>query len=136
MPRRTVYLVVAVVLLLAAGCASGDGTGSGTTPTGDVSASSLASTSDQAQKVVEVGVSVHDGKVSPKPRRVAVPLGSQVRMQITSDVDDEVHVHGYDVEETLEAGRTTTVELQADQPGLFEVETHESELELLQLEVR
>jgi heme/copper-type cytochrome/quinol oxidase subunit 2 len=55
---------------------------------------------------------------------------------VTSDVDDVLHVHGFDVEEPLEAGHTTTVELTADQPGVFEVETHETELELLQLEVR
>jgi heme/copper-type cytochrome/quinol oxidase subunit 2 len=59
-----------------------------------------------------------------------------VRLQVTSDEDDVLHVHGFEVEEPLEAGRTTTVDLTADQPGVFEVETHETELELLQLEVR
>jgi len=33
-------------------------------------------------------------------------------------------------------GETVAVEFVADQSGIFEVETHESELELLQLEVR
>jgi hypothetical protein len=72
----------------------------------------------------------------PKPRRIEVARDSQVRLLVTSDVDDELHIHGYDVEEPLEAGRTTTVELVADQSGVFEVETHEGELALLQLEVR
>ncbi len=57
-------------------------------------------------------------------------------LQVTSDVDDEVHVHGFDVEKPLDAGQTTTIELTADQQGVFEVETHESELLLVQLEVR
>ena len=83
-----------------------------------------------------VDVSVRDGKVAPKPHRVDVKLGANVRLQVTSDEDDVLHVHGYDVEEPLEAGHTTTVELTADQPGVFEVETHESELLLLQLAVR
>ena len=83
-----------------------------------------------------VNVSVRDGKVAPKPHRVDVKLGANVRLQVTSDVDDVLHVHGYDVEEPLDAGHTTTVELTADQPGVFEVETHETELELLQLAVR
>ena len=65
-----------------------------------------------------------------------MPLGSQVRLQVTSDVDDELHVHGFDVEKPLRPGSTTTVELTADQQGVFEVETHETELQLLQLEVR
>ena len=86
--------------------------------------------------VVVVNVSVRDGKVTPKPHRVDVKLGANVRLQVTSDEDDVLHVHGYEVEEPLEAGHTTTVELTADQPGVFEVETHESELLLLQLAVR
>ena len=65
-----------------------------------------------------------------------MPLGSTVELQITSDVDDEVHVHGFEVEKPLDAGRATTIELTADEAGLFEVETHETELQLLQLEVR
>ena len=65
-----------------------------------------------------------------------VPVDSQVRLQVTSDVDDELHVHGFEVEEELEAGRTTTVELTTDQQGVFDVETHESGLLLLQPQQR
>ncbi len=98
--------------------------------------SSTAASTDETEKVVEISVAVTDGTVRPKPRRVEVDRDSQVRLLVTSDVDDELHVHGFDIEEPLEAGRTTTVELVADQSGIFEVETHESGLELLQLEVR
>ena len=55
---------------------------------------------------------------------------------MTSDVADEVHVHGYDVKQDAGAGPPATVELVADQPGVFEVETHEAKLQLVQLEVR
>ncbi len=130
------------LLLAVAGCASGD-----ETPSADSSATATSSPSGSAsetsseptptrQKTVQITVSVRDGKVTPKPRRVTVALGDQIRLQVTSDVDDELHVHGFDIEEPLEAGRTTTVELTADQQGVFEVETHETELQLLQLAVR
>ena len=129
------------MLLAVAGCSSGDdasSANSSTSPTGSPSSSASETSSEPTptQKTVQITVSVRDGKVTPKPRRVAVPLGDQVRLQVTSDVDDELHVHGFDIEEPLEAGRTTTVELTADQQGVFEVETHETELELLQLAVR
>ena len=136
---RRVLLALALTVLPA--CASGDDD----TATPDSSSSSTAASSDTAsgtpagtetEKVVEVRVSVTDGKVEPAPRRVEVEKDSQVRLLVTSDVDDELHVHGYEIEAELEAGRPTTVELSADQTGLFGVETHESELELLQLEVR
>jgi len=64
-------------------------------------------------------VSVADGKVKPSPRRIEIDKDSQVRLLVTSDVDDELHVHGYEIEAELEAGRPTTVEFAADQAGLF-----------------
>ena len=142
MHRRTLSLLAAALLLVASGCASGDDDPS-TEPTPNASmsrstpvASSTPTETEETEKVVEITVAVSDGKVTPKPHRVDVPLGSQVRLQVTSDVDDELHVHGFDIEEPLEAGRTTMLEFTADQQGVFEVETHETELELLQLEVR
>jgi len=132
-------LGVAVLLLLAA-CASGSDSArtavSATTTSGSPSAGIASGEPNPAAPVVVVNVSVRDGKVTPKPHRVDVKLGANVRLQVTSDDDDVLHVHGYEVEEPLEAGHTTTVELTADQPGVFEVETHESELLLLQLAVR
>ena len=134
-------MLLVTLLLAAAGCASGDETpsaDSSATATGSPSGSASETNSEPTptQKTVQITVSVRDGKVTPKPRRVSIPLGDQVRLQVTSDVDDELHVHGFDVEEPLEAGRTTTVELTADQQGVFEVETHETELQLVQLAVR
>jgi plastocyanin len=137
--RRTLPALAVAVLLLAAGCASGsDEPAAGTTGTASSSSSAGIASGEPnpAKEPVTVTVSITDGKVTPKPSRVKVPLGSTVELQITSDVDDEVHVHGFDVEKPLDAGVTTTVELQATEAGLYEVETHETELELLQLEVR
>jgi hypothetical protein len=140
MHRRTLAGLGVAVLLLLAACASGSDSaetaGSSTTASGPETAGIASGEPDPATPVVVVNVSVRDGKVVPKPRRVDVKLGGDVRLQVTSDEDDVLHVHGFEVEEPLEAGRTTTVELTADQPGVFEVETHESELELLQLAVR
>ena len=138
--RLVVGASLAGLLVLGAGaCSSGDDTttpkASGSASTPDESDSSSA-TPSETEQVVEIRVSVADGKVKPSPRRIEVAKDSQVRLLVTSDVDDAVHLHGYEIEAELEAGRPTTVEFAADQTGLFEVETHESELELLQLEVR
>ena len=62
------------------------------------------------------------------------PVGSQVRLTVTSDVDDEVHVHGYDIEKEVHAGQYRDVRLHRDQTGVFEVETHEPSKLLLQLQ--
>jgi heme/copper-type cytochrome/quinol oxidase subunit 2 len=85
---------------------------------------------------VPVAVRITSGKVDPPVHRVTVPLGARVDLTVTSDVADAVHVHGYDFEKTLPAGAPATLSFTADQPGLFEVETHETGLQLVQLVVR
>jgi plastocyanin len=137
--RPPAGLGIAALLLLAA-CASGSDSAktadSSMVTSGSQSAGIASGEPSPAAPVVVVNMSVRDGKVTPKPHRVDVKLGANVRLQVTSDEDDVLHVHGYEVEEPLKAGHTTTVELTADQPGVFEVETHESELLPLQLAVR
>ncbi|MFF1921097.1 hypothetical protein ACFVW8_11060 [Streptomyces sp. NPDC058221] len=81
-------------------------------------------------------ISVRDGKVSPAPGRAEIKKGRTVRLRVRSDRDDTLHVHGYDKEARLPAGRTVTLKFTADRTGLFEVETHESDLLLTQLVVR
>jgi heme/copper-type cytochrome/quinol oxidase subunit 2 len=84
---------------------------------------------------VVISVAQADGSVTPAPERVPVPLGSPVRLTVTSDVADEIHVHGYELEQPVAAGGSTTFRFTADQAGLFEVEAHETALQLLQLQV-
>ncbi|MFJ7268506.1 hypothetical protein ACIQV3_18005 [Streptomyces sp. NPDC099050] len=83
-----------------------------------------------------VTLTVRDGKVSPAPGRVEVTRGERVALRVTSDRTDTLHVHGFDKELTLPAGQEATLILTADRTGLFEVETHESDLVLTQLLVR
>ncbi|TXS47306.1 cupredoxin domain-containing protein [Streptomyces sp. OR43] len=81
-------------------------------------------------------ISIRDGKVDPAPGRTEVKKGRTVRLLVRSDRDDTLHVHGYDKEARLPAGRAVTLTFTADRTGLFEVETHESDLLLTQLVVR
>jgi len=118
----------------AAACSGGNDEGnqaattSPTAPTDPAMQPNILPTSDET--VIEV--SVAGGRVSPSPdRRVEVARGVNVRIVITSDHADEVHVHGYDIEKPIGAGRPTTIEFVADQPGSFEVELHEIDPGLL-----
>jgi hypothetical protein len=80
-----------------------------------------------------VQVDVHAGQVDG-PTRSEVPLGEVVRLTVTSDAPDEVHVHGYDRRLDLQSGTPATVEFVADISGVFEVELHESGLPLTSLQ--
>lgn len=82
-----------------------------------------------------VSISVADGTVTPKAGRVKVVKGSTVAIVVTSDVAEEVHLHGYDKSIDLEAGRPGTLTFKANLAGVFEVELEESHKQLTQLQV-
>lgn len=84
----------------------------------------------------DIVVTVAQRKVTPPTGRIGVAKGNLVRITVTSDVADELHVHGYDKTLRLPAGAPASIELRADRTGLFEVETHATHLVLFQLVVR
>lgn len=82
-----------------------------------------------------INVAVRGGQVSGDTGRVEVPLGTPVTLFVTSDVADEIHLHGYDREAPVPAGGVGSISFIATIPGVFEVELHEADLQLLQLQV-
>ncbi len=85
-----------------------------------------------ADRVIEV--EVRGGEVVGGGRH-EVSVGESVAIVVTSDVADEVHVHGYDVSAHLDPGATTTVLVEATLPGVWEVELHDLGSLLLELAV-
>ena len=55
---------------------------------------------------------------------------------MTSDVDDEAHLHGYDIEKEIAAGQTVTFAFTADLPGKYGLEFHHHNVRLLTLTVK
>ncbi|MEU7612913.1 hypothetical protein [Micromonospora sp. NPDC049204] len=84
----------------------------------------------------EIVVTIAKRRITPPTGRITVGKGELLRITVTSDAADELHVHGYDLGARLPAGKPGSVEFRADKTGLFEVETHETELVLFQLVVR
>ena len=125
--RGASVLTISLVLLVS-GCASSGSAPSTTTTSG--------ASSPGRVKGTEIVVSVVNGKVSPPTHRVKMSKDTHIRLLVTSDKADEVHVHGYNIERPLAAGKQVTIEFVANQVGLFEIETHKSGLQLVQLEVR
>jgi hypothetical protein len=61
--------------------------------------------------------------------------GETVRFRVTSDVDEEVHVHGYDIAKDIPAGETVTMSFKADITGIFEIEYEHAGEQIGQLRV-
>jgi hypothetical protein len=63
-------------------------------------------------------------------------VGDTVKLTVSSDRADIVHVHGVNIEKPVPAGTSVTITFTVKDPGIYEVETHESDLTLLQIEAR
>lgn len=84
---------------------------------------------------VVVKVQVSGGRVRPGLQTTKVKAGQKVTITATSDVADSIHVHGYDKTLDLPPGEAASVSFVADVKGVFEVETHETELLVAKLAV-
>lgn len=143
MPRaRLLAPAVLALSLFAAGCGGGeDATEPAASAPATASteaapeATASATPSEPAFDGTLIKVAVNGSKVAPRPSTHKIDKGGKVRIEVTSDKPDELHVHGYDKTADLKAGETAVIEFTADQSGRFEVETHDSGLLLFNLEV-
>lgn len=112
----------------------------GSSPTASALPSSQASvpaTSTLPPGVDQVlTVTFRGGTVDGPKGRVKVRLGSTLRLVVTSDVAEEVHVHAYDRRVDVAAGGTAQVTFKASIPGVIEVELEKSGTTLVTLQVQ
>lgn len=106
----------------------------GTGPAPDDTSAEQPASDDAGVELVEVAIT--DGQAQTDRSRVDVAVGTMVRIEVRADVDDEVHVHGYDLFAQVSPGQPAELEFTADIPGAFEVEAEHSGLALFQLRVR
>jgi hypothetical protein len=118
---RTVPLVTLLGVLLLAACGS-------PTP----AAVAVAAAPDGSR---HIEIAFAGGAVTGGVQRWSVPVNSTVELVVSSDVADEVHVHGYDRKSFVTAGATTTVEFAANLTGVFDVELEQRATPLASLQV-
>ena len=135
--RRIALLASALTL---AGCGSDEPTPEPTDPTSSSTPETPDETTDETTEPSEPEVREieieFEGDQAPEVERIQIAVGETVELVVTSDQPGELHVHS-DPEQTLayDAG-TTRLSLTIDRPGVVEVERHEPEALVLQLEVR
>jgi hypothetical protein len=135
--------LAAVALVALAACGDGDDepTVAGQSPT-TTAASGPATTQGGVTSTTPtttgtvLAVTVRGGSVVEGASRQRATLNQPVTIRVTSDVAEEVHVHGYDKRVDVAAGRTGEVTFLANIPGVFEVEFERSHKLLFTLEVR
>jgi len=61
--------------------------------------------------------------------------GERVRFKVSSDVADEVHLHGYDISKEVDAGGSVTFDFPADLEGIFELELEQRAVPIAEMTV-
>jgi len=133
MRRRLRWLLAGTLLaalLGTAGCSSTSSPLSSSSPGASSPATSTASSDVQVIKVGWAG-----GKPVVPSARIPVKLGSKVRLEVTSDVDETVHLHFNDAEQEVAAGGTVVFTFTADKPGVYDVEVHKADQLIVQLQI-
>ncbi len=86
--------------------------------------------------VTTVRIVVRDGKVVGGLKQATIDQGKRALLVVSSDVADEVHLHGYDKSVDVTPGKPARLAFVASIPGRFEVELEDRGLQIADIEVR
>lgn len=67
---------------------------------------------------------------------VNIAVGESLIIAVTSDHDDTLHAHGFNIEKNITAGQRLEITVKGALPGVYDIELHRVELRLLQVAVR
>ena len=142
--RLGLTLVTAVVTFALASCGSANTSEDGSREPTQVSSESgspgrndNARSQDASSSGTVIEVTISGDSVTPNGDRVRVEAGQDVTLRVTADEAGELHVHTVpDQELAYNAGTTDLVITHLDQPGVFEVGSHELDKLIVLLQVQ
>jgi plastocyanin len=117
--------VVAVVAIVIAVSGGGD-------EGGDTAGQTTRTSNEQPHETLQNAansnhIRIKGGKVVGGPPDIKVKKGDHVRIVVSSDAHDDVHLHGYDIEKPVEPGQPAQFNFTANIEGIFEIESHVAE---------
>ena len=104
-----------------------------TAASGGDTTSSAGVTSTPAAKPVTI--EIKDGQPVGGVTDITVDKGDDVNFIVDSDTASEVHVHGYDLMQDVEAGGKVEFDFPATLDGIFDIELEETATQIAQLTV-
>ncbi len=131
---RLAPFVAPLVLALAATLTACGGDADEAPATGTDAPTSASS--EAADGTVAVTVTREGDTFTPNGERVELGMGTTLVLTVTADEPGELHVHSTPEQEIAYEEGTSEHEITIDRPGVVEVESHEPDQIVLQLEVR
>ena len=95
-----------------------------------------ASTRRGRPAVTTIRISIRRGRVIGGVQRATVARNRRVILHVGADIEDGVHVHGYDLTRAVAPRRPARLAFRATIPGRFDVELEQRHLPIAELEVR
>lgn len=133
MPRNAkIGLLVAASALIVAAFVilrPGDDTGTQTTatePSARATTPQATTTGPEKARPKVATIRISGGRPAGGLRKLTFKEGGTIRFRVTGDADDEVHLHGYDIEKPVGPGKAASFSVPATITGRFEVELHDT----------
>ena len=149
-PAAMLFALAASALALA-GCGGGSSqadattqtdtgteTAQATTPaiTTTETATTTETTTTPAPEPRTITVVVKQGRPQGGIQRPSVEQGDKVVLVVRTDSGEAVHLHGYNIEKPVTAGKPVRIPFTANLPGRFELELHPTDALLAVIEVK
>lgn len=143
LPRHALVALVMAASLTA--CGGGEAAPPDATPSSSSPSSSSPASDDHATDDHDgdgdgdgaaITVTREGDTFTPNGERVELEVGQTLTLTIDADAPGELHVHSTPEQEITYGEGTSEHEITIDRPGVVEVESHEPDTIVLQLEVR
>ena len=72
-------------------------------------------------------IQIKGGKPDGGVQNFKVKKGDRVKIVVSADAHDVIHLHGYNIEKDIEPGKPATFKFTAGIEGIFEIESHVAE---------
>jgi hypothetical protein len=124
-------VLVAVIAFVAVSPGGDDEDGSKqateTTATTATDGATTAKDSVTPSKPAAERIQLRGGELVGGPKTIEVTKGERVRIVVSADAEDDIHLHGYDIERKVQPGKPARFNLVASIEGQFEMESHVAE---------
>jgi hypothetical protein len=123
-----VVALVAVVVAVASGGGDDNGDQAARTTQTEAGTDTSEEPHETAPPRPQVNrIRIRGGEVVGGPADIKVTKGDKVIIVVSADASDEIHLHGYDIEKPVAAGKPATLAFVANIEGIFEIESHKAE---------
>ena len=100
-----------------------------------VQATTSVETQTQPAEPEATRIRVEAGQPAGGVEEITVKTGDTVRLTVTSDAPQEIHLHGYDIIENAGPDSPARFRFEADIEGVFEVEVEGAHTQIAELRV-